>query len=63
MSRGRLRPFNTHPWRKPMTLDPQRFTVYDIQAFPIVITRNDAIVPGYAEQWEPSARQLLLEMD
>ncbi|WP_247262987.1 MULTISPECIES: hypothetical protein [Pseudomonas] len=46
-----------------MTLDPQRFTVYDIQAFPIVIARNDAIVPGYAEQWEPSARQLLLEMD
>ncbi|NWB99108.1 hypothetical protein HX882_24760 [Pseudomonas gingeri] len=35
-----------------MILDPQRFTVYDIQTFPLVIACNEAIVPGYAEQWE-----------
>ncbi|MDR5784537.1 hypothetical protein QCE63_34600 [Caballeronia sp. LZ065] len=32
-------------------LDSATFTVFDIRSFPVITLRNDAIRPGYAEQW------------
>ena len=42
-----------------MTLNSQRFTVYDIRQFPLVIMRNQAVVPGYTKQWEEELNRLL----
>lgn len=42
-----------------MTLDPMTFSIYDIQQFPIVTMRNDAIRPGYAQQWEDELERLI----
>ncbi len=44
-----------------MTLSSQRFTVYDIRQFPLVIMRNQAIVPGYTKQWEEELNQLIAQ--
>ncbi|QNN55751.1 hypothetical protein H9K76_14125 [Diaphorobacter ruginosibacter] len=42
-----------------MMLDPITFSIYDIQQFPIVTMRNDAIRPGYAQQWEAELERLI----
>ncbi|HGM5492736.1 TPA: hypothetical protein ACKP1B_004441 [Serratia fonticola] len=44
-----------------MTLSSQRFTVYDIRQFPLVIMRNQAIAPGYTQQWEEELNRLLAQ--
>ncbi|MDF7661944.1 hypothetical protein PUG81_23490 [Erwiniaceae bacterium L1_54_6] len=42
-----------------MSLNPDDFTVYDIQAFPLVCLNQQAVQPGYASQWETEMQQLL----
>ncbi|EJL90688.1 hypothetical protein AC790_04035 [Pantoea sp. RIT-PI-b] len=42
-----------------MSLNPQDFTVYDIQAFPLVCLNQQAVLPGYASQWEAEMLALL----
>lgn len=44
-----------------MTLSSQRFTIYDIRQFPLVIMRNQAIVPGYSKQWEEELDSLIAQ--
>lgn len=44
-----------------MTLSSQRFTVYDIRQFPLVIMRNQAIVPGYTKRWEEELNSLIAQ--
>ena len=44
-----------------MPLDIQTFAVHDISGFPIILTRPEAIVPGYAEAWEREMDMLLAE--
>ncbi|ERK05795.1 hypothetical protein L580_2855 [Serratia fonticola AU-P3(3)] len=44
-----------------MTLSSQRFTVYDIRQFPLVIMRNQAIVPGYTKRWEEELNNLIAQ--
>lgn len=44
-----------------MTLRSQRFTVFDIRQFPLVIMRNQAIVPGYTKRWEEELNKLIAQ--
>ncbi len=44
-----------------MTLNPQDFALYDIQQFPLVTMRNQAVVPGYAPQWEQELNRLIAQ--
>lgn len=44
-----------------MKLDPTTFSVYDIQQFPAIVARNDAIQPGYAQQWEAELERLVAQ--
>jgi hypothetical protein len=44
-----------------MNLDGHTFTVHDASAFPIVFSRADAVVPGYAVQWETEMNMLLAQ--
>lgn len=39
-------------------MNPNDFTVYDIQAFPQVCFNQLAVQPGYARQWVVDMRQL-----
>jgi len=42
-----------------MTIPSENFSVYDVSAFPIVLSKNEAMVPGYAGQWEKEITSLL----
>lgn len=42
-----------------MNLNPQDFTVYDVSNFPIVMSNNAAVVPGYAPRWEKELTALV----
>lgn len=44
-----------------MTLNSQHFTVYDIRQFPLVIMRNQAIVPGYTKPWGEELKKLIAQ--
>lgn len=44
-----------------MPIDHQAFTVHDISSFPIIRSRPEAIVPGYAERWVSEMEALLAQ--
>ena len=42
-----------------MDTEETLFTVHDVTAFPIIRQRPEALVPGYAAQWERELERLL----